>query len=72
MATPNLPDYLRKAHKASTKKGWKWEKREGSKHLMIFAPNGECVTTVSLTAYDGTLRKKVTSQLRRAGCPGIQ
>lgn len=72
MSTPNLPDYLRKAHKVSSKQGWKWEKREGSKHLMIFTPDGTAVCTVSLTAYDGTLRKKVTSQLRRAKCPGIQ
>lgn len=67
----NLPDYLRRPFKASKKQGWKWEKREGSKHLMIFNPQGEAICTVSLTAYDGTLRKKVTSQLRRANCPGI-
>ena len=72
MADLHIPDYLRKAKKASEKQGWKWEKREGSKHLMIFDPKGEAITTVSLTAYDGTLRKKVTSQLRRAKCPGIQ
>jgi hypothetical protein len=66
-----LPDYLRRAHKVSTKKGWKWEHREGSKHLMVYTPEGKAVTTVSLSAYDGTLRKKVESQLRRANCPGL-
>jgi hypothetical protein len=71
MSSPNVPDYLRKAKKASEKQGWRWEKREGSKHLMIFDAAGTSVTTVSLTAYDGTLRKKVTSQLRRANCPGL-
>jgi hypothetical protein len=72
MSAVNVPDYLRKAKKASEKQGWLWEKREGSKHLMIFNPSGTAICTVSLTAYDGTLRKKVTSQLRRANCPGIQ
>lgn len=66
----NLPDYLRKVHKVSTKAGWTWEKR-GSKHVMVFDADGVCVTTISCTAYDGTLRRKVESQLRRANCPGL-
>lgn len=64
-----LPDYLRRIEKVSTKAGWKWDYR-GSKHVMVFTPEGVAVTNVSLTAYDGTLRKKQLSQLRRAGCPG--
>lgn len=67
----NLPDYLRRAHKVSTKKGWTWEKREGSKHVMVFDTRGNAVTTISTTAYDGILRKKVESQLRKAKCPGL-
>ncbi len=67
-----IPDYLRRAHKLSTKKGWMWEYQEGSKHMTIFTPSGTPVTTVSLTAYDGTLTKKVKSQLRQHKCPGIQ
>lgn len=66
----NLPNYLRKVHKVSSKQGWMWEKR-GSKHIMVRNPQGAVVTTISTTAYDGTLRKKVESQLRRAGCPGL-
>lgn len=65
-----IPSYLRKAHKESVKQGWTWDYR-GTKHLMILNPNGEPITTVSLSAYDGTLTKRVTSQLRRAGCPGV-
>ena len=65
-----IPNYLRKAYKASTKQGWKWEYR-GSKHVMVIDPNGIAITTVSLTAYDGTLSKKVLSQLRRGNCPGV-
>lgn len=65
-----LPDYLRKAHKVSIKAGWKWEER-GTKHVMVFDANGVSVTCVSTTAYDGTLRKKVESQLRKANCPGL-
>lgn len=66
----NLPNYLRKVHKVSTKAGWTWEKR-GSKHVMVFDAQGNAVTTISCTQYDGTLRKKVESQLRRANCPGL-
>lgn len=67
-----IPDYLRRAHKLSVKKGWVWDYQEGSKHVTIFTAEGVKVTTVSLTAYDGTLTKKVKSQLRQAKCPGIQ
>lgn len=67
----NLPDYLRKIAKTSTKAGWKWEFQKGSKHVMVFDQKGKAVTTISLSAYDGTLRKKTLSQLRRAGCPGV-
>lgn len=66
----NLPTYLRKIEKVSRKAGWEWDYR-GSKHVMVKNPQGEAVTTISLTAYDGTLRKKTLSQLRRAGCPGV-
>lgn len=66
----HLPDYLRKAHKESKKAGWRWDYR-GTKHVMVFDPRGQAVTTVSLTAYDGVLTKKVLSQLRRANCPGV-
>jgi hypothetical protein len=65
-----LPDYLRKIEKISSKKGWDWQYR-GSKHVMVFDPQGVAVTNVSLTQYDGTLRKKTLSQLKRAGCPGV-
>lgn len=65
-----LPDYLRKAHKVSTKRGWLWEER-GTKHVMVFDADGKSVTCISTTAYDGTLRKKVESQLRKANCPGL-
>lgn len=71
MSMKRLPDYLRKAEKESTKAGWLWEVR-GSKHLMIFDADGEAVLTVSLTAYDGVLRKQVVSKLRRAKCPGMK
>lgn len=67
-----LPDYLRRAHKLSTREGWTWDHKDGSKHLTIFNADGVAVTTVSLSAYDGSLTKKVRSQLRRAKCPGIQ
>lgn len=67
----NLPNYLRKIEKISRKAGWVWDYR-GSKHVMVLDPKGVAVTTISLTAYDGTLRKKTLSQLRRAGCPGVQ
>lgn len=70
MALKKLPDYLRKAEKVSTKQGWIWEVRN-SKHLMVFDNEGNSVLTLSLTAYDGTLRKQATSRLRRAGCPGL-
>lgn len=66
-----LPDYLRKIEKASTKEGWTWDYR-GSKHVMVFTPEGVAVTNVSLTQYDGVLRKKTLSQLRKHGCPGVQ
>lgn len=66
----NLPNYLKRPYKVSRKAGWTWEKR-GSKHVMVFDANGKAVTTISCTQYDGTLRKKVESQLRRAGCPGL-
>lgn len=66
----NLPTYLRKIEKVSRKAGWTWDYR-GSKHVMVLNPQGVAVTTISLTAYDGTLRKKTLSQLRRAGCPGV-
>jgi hypothetical protein len=66
-----IPDYLRRAHKLSTKAGWVWEYQDGSKHMTIFDAQGRPVTTVSLTAYDGSLTKKVKSQLRRANCPGV-
>lgn len=66
-----IPNYLRKAQKASEKAGWRWEYK-GSKHVMILDAQGKPVTTISLTAYDGTLTKKVLSQLRRANCPGVQ
>jgi hypothetical protein len=66
-----LPDYLRKIEKVSSKQGWKWDYR-GSKHVMVFTPTGTPVTNISLTQYDGPLRKKTLSQLRNAGCPGIQ
>ncbi len=66
-----LPDYLRRPHKLSTREGWVWDHKEGSKQLTIFNAHGEAVTPVSLSAYDGTLTKKVRSQLRRAKCPGI-
>ena len=65
----NLPNYLRKTYKVSRKAGWTWEK--GTRHVMVRNPKGEVVTTISTTAYDGTLRKKVESQLRRAECPGL-
>lgn len=65
-----IPDYLRKAHKVSTKHGWKWDKR-GSQHMMVFDPEGRAVTNFTLTGYDGNLRKKLISQLRKAGCPGL-
>lgn len=65
-----IPSHLRKAHKVSTKAGWVWEYR-GSKHIMVLNPQGQAITTVSLTAYDGTLTKKVLAQLRRANCPGV-
>lgn len=68
---PKLPDYLRKPHKLSVKKGWRWEER-GTKHIMVFDPQGVAITTVSTTSYDGVLRKKQESQLRRAGCPGLE
>jgi len=66
----NLPDYLRKVYRTSKKAGWRWEKR-GSKHVMVFDAQGRAVTTISCTQYDGQLRKKVESQLRNAGCPGL-
>lgn len=66
-----LPDYLRKIQKVSTREGWVWDYR-GSKHVMVLDPEGVAVTTVSLTAYSGTLQKKTLSQLRRANCPGVQ
>lgn len=65
-----IPSYLRKAYKQSVKQGWTWDYR-GSHHVMVIAPNGVAVTTISLTAYDGTLTKKTMSQLRRAKCPGL-
>lgn len=66
-----IPDYLRKVQKVSTKAGWRWEYK-GSKHVMVLNPQGQAITTISLTAYDGTLTKKVMSQLRRADCPGAK
>lgn len=66
----SIPDYLRKPKKLSEKKGWKWDYR-GSKHLMVFDHQGKPVVTISLTAYDGVLTKRVQSQLRKAGCPGL-
>lgn len=65
-----VPDYLRKIEKTSTKEGWVWDYR-GSKHVMVFTPDGVAVTNISLTAYSGTLQKKTLSQLRRANCPGV-
>lgn len=66
-----LPDYLRKPHKQSTKKGWTWEHKTGSKHVAVHDASGAFVVTISLTAFDGPLTKKVKSQLRNAGCPGV-
>lgn len=71
MGKINLPDYLRNICKVSSKQGWVWDYR-GSKHVMVIDPNGNAVTTISLTAYSGTLQKKTLSQLRRANCPGTK
>lgn len=67
----HIPDYLRKIHKESRKHGWTWDYR-GTKHVMVLNPQGRAITTISLTAYDGTLNKKVLSQLRQAHCPGVK
>mgnify|MGYP001617307483 CR=1 FL=1 len=67
-----IPDYLRRAHKLSSKAGWTWDYQQGSKHMTIFDAQGRAITTVSLTAYDGTLTRKTKGVLRKAGCPGIQ
>lgn len=66
-----IPSYLRRAHKLSVKQGWHWEYQTGSSHVKVFSPTGAPVTNISLTAYDGPLTKKVMSQLRKAGCPGL-
>ena len=66
-----FPKYLQRAEKLSTKEGWRWERR-GSGHVMVFDAEGNAVTNVSVTAYNGPLQKKVLSQLRKAGCPGVQ
>lgn len=66
-----IPDYLRKIEKISSKQGWKWDYR-GSKHVMVFNPQGVAVTNISLTQYSGPLQKKTLSQLRNAQCPGVQ
>ncbi len=67
-----FPDYLRKPHKASTKQGWKWEHKKGSKHVIVTDQNGKFVVCVSLTAFDGPVTNMVRGKLRAAKCPGVQ
>ena len=64
-----LPNQFKKAHKLSSKQGWKWEKR--TNHIEVRTPDGTFVVSISTTMYDGPLTKRVMSQLRRAGCPGV-
>lgn len=67
-----LPTYLSKPHKASLAQGWKWEHKDGSKHVIVRDPRGEFVVCISLTAYDGTVTKRVKSKLKNAHCPGVK
>jgi hypothetical protein len=70
MATNNgLPSTFRKARKASVKQGWTWE--ENTRHITVRDPKGDFVASISCTMYEGTLAKKLASQLRKAGCPSI-
>jgi hypothetical protein len=64
-----LPNYLTKAHKQSRKLGWTWEMR--TRHIEVRDANGDFVVSVSTTAYDGSLTRKVKGTLRKAGCPGV-
>lgn len=47
--------------------GWKW--RRGSKHIVIYPPDGSAPIMLSVTAYDGVMNAKVEAMLRRRGLP---
>ncbi len=64
-----LPNYLKKAHKASVRAGWRWEER--TNHVTVRNSDGQFVVCVSTTAYEGTLTRKIQGKLRKAGCPGV-
>lgn len=68
-STNKLPSMFRKAHKASVKQGWTWT--ENTRHITVRDPKGDFVVSISCTMYEGSLAKKLTSQLRKAGCPGV-
>lgn len=65
-----IPDYLRKPQKQSTKAGWTWEHRKGSKHVIVSDDTGAFVVCISLTAFDGSTTRRVKAKLRQAKCPG--
>lgn len=65
-----LPKYLKRAHAESTKQGWTWVYK-GSHHVTIRDEKGDFVIAMSLTSYDGTLTRKITGKLKKAGCPGL-
>lgn len=69
MTVEKLPKQFKKAYKTSEKAGWLWVKR--TNHIEVRQPDGTFVTCISTTMYDGPLTRKVTGQLRRAGCPGV-
>lgn len=64
-----IPNYLKRAHKESTKAGWTWE--DNTNHITIRNQHGTFVIAISTTQYDGSLRRKTLGKLRQFGCPGI-
>jgi hypothetical protein len=70
-ALSKLPNWLKKPRKRSEQDGWEWRFNPGSKHVSVFDANGEFVVCLSLTAYDGSVTRKVRGKLKRAGCPGL-
>lgn len=72
MSSPKYPKFnspiLLSILRLCDEQGWRW--RVGSRHVVLYPPDGSRPLILSMTAYDGPINKQMVRRFQRAGMKG--